>query len=81
MRGLVSYSLYVFCLCLARNGARAQEPEISPVAVVHLISGSASRWFSRLGSRIATGFRRSFLLAFYRWCVPVSLVLTATHRT
>ncbi|KAK9240174.1 Calreticulin family-domain-containing protein [Lipomyces kononenkoae] len=28
MRGLVSYSLYVFCLCLALNGARAQEPEI-----------------------------------------------------
>ncbi|KAJ8103893.1 Calreticulin family-domain-containing protein [Lipomyces tetrasporus] len=51
MRGLVSYSLYVFCLCLALNGARAQEPEIviedvldsaeavteepEPVAVVH----------------------------------------------
>ncbi|KAK9377747.1 uncharacterized protein V1513DRAFT_435145 [Lipomyces chichibuensis] len=28
MRGLVSYSLYVFCLCLALNGAHAQEPEI-----------------------------------------------------
>ncbi|KAK9387024.1 Calreticulin family-domain-containing protein [Lipomyces mesembrius] len=28
MRGLVSYSFYVFCLCLALNRAHAQEPEI-----------------------------------------------------